>query len=203
MNLRLFPRKSRAISQWPGCSTCCGEGPARALSRHACECAVAHERSRHERCALSRVVHRVLGFLDRVVRLHLVHCHLSAHVTMNGGGAWHVQRVSDACAARAAEVASAFAARVRAICASSAPADALQMASDASTPSMHFESTSVAGRTRVRRRTRVRQRTHAACASSVLCTRVLVCKAQSREKARRQGSRQKTRCAHYRMHKFW
>ena len=108
----------------------------------------------------------------------------------NGGGAWHAQRVSDACAARAAEVASAFAARVRARCACSGPADSQPKASDASTPSMHFESTSVAGRTRVRRSTRVWRRTRAACASSVLCTRVLVCKAQSREKARRQGSRQ-------------
>ena len=111
----------------------------------------------------------------------------------NGGGAWHAQRVSDACAARAAEVASAFAARVRATCACacSGPAGSQPMASDASTPSMHFESTSVAGRTRVRRSTRVWRRTRAACASSVLCTRVLVCKAQSREKARRQRSRQK------------
>ena len=39
---------------------------------------------------------------------------------------------------------------------------------------------------------RVRRRTRAACASGVLCTRVLVCKAQSREKARKQGSRQKS-----------
>ena len=39
----------------------------------------------------------------------------------------------------------------------------------------------------LRRRTR-----RAACASSVLCTRGLVCKTQSREKARRQGSRQKS-----------
>ena len=83
-----------------------------------------------------------------------------------------------------------IAARARARCACSGPADSQPMASDESTPSMHFESTSIAGRTRVRQRTRVRRRTRAACASSVHCTRVLVCKAQSREKARRQGSRQ-------------
>ena len=81
-----------------------------------------------------------------------------------------------------------IAARVRARCACSGPADSQPMASDTSTPSMHFESTSVAGRTRVRQRTRVWRRTRAACASSVLCTRGLVCKAQSREKARKQRS---------------
>ena len=136
-------------------STCCGEDPARALSRRACECAVAHGRSRHERRALSRVIHRVLG-LHRVVRLHLVHClHLSAHVT-KGGGVWNAQRVCDACAARAAEVASVFEARVRARSACSGPADSQPMASDMSTPSLlltyervlQCESTCVAGEAR-------------------------------------------------------
>ena len=98
----------------------------------------------------------------------------------NGGGAWHAQRVSAACAARAAEVASAFAVRVRARSACSGPADSQPMASDTSTPFLLLTyervlpcvSMCVAGEAR----------TSAACVSSVLCTRVVVCRAHSSER---------------------
>ena len=91
--------------------------------------------------ALARIVHRVIGLLHRVVRLRLDHCH---HVSAYGGdnnvgGGWHAQRVDDACASRAAEVASVFAKRIRARCASGEPADGQPVPSDSSTAAKLFD----------------------------------------------------------------
>ena len=91
--------------------------------------------------ALARIVHRVIGLLHRVVRLRLDHCH---HVSAYGGdnnvgGGWHAQRVDDACASRATEVASVFAERIRARCASGEPADGQPVASDSSTAAKLFD----------------------------------------------------------------
>ena len=97
----------------------------------------------------------------------------------NGDGAWHAQRVSDACAARAAEVASAFAARVRARCACSGPSDSQPMASDAKHAILAFDVSACFMRAKMAGEARTR--TRGACVSSVLCTRVLVCKAQGSE----------------------
>ena len=58
--------------------------------------------------ALARIVHRVLGLLHRVVRFRLDHCHHVSAYEDNVGGGWHAQRVDDACASRAAQVASAL-----------------------------------------------------------------------------------------------
>ena len=58
--------------------------------------------------ALARVFRRVLGLLHRVVRLRLDHCHHVSAYEDNVGGGWHAQRVDDACASRAAQVASAL-----------------------------------------------------------------------------------------------
>ena len=69
---------------------------------------------------------------------------VSLRTVQHVGGGWHAQRVDDACASRAAKVASAFAACVRARCACSGPADSQPMASDASTPSMHLKASLVA-----------------------------------------------------------
>ena len=93
------------------CSTCSSALSKCRASRPyvaGCECAAAQGRCRHERRALSRVVRRVLGLLHRVVRLHLVHCHHVSAYGDNVGGGWHAQRVDNACASRAAEVASAL-----------------------------------------------------------------------------------------------
>ena len=78
-----------------------------------------------------------------------------------------------------------IAARARARCACSGPADSQPMASDTSTPSLlltckrvlQCESTCVAGEARTR----------AACVTSVLCTRVVVCRAQRGERGRGSG----------------
>ena len=90
--------------------------------------------------ALARIVHRVIGLLHRVVRLRLDHCHhVSAYGGDNVGGGWHAQRVDDACASRAAEVASVFAKRIRARCASGEPADGQPVPSDSSTAAKLFD----------------------------------------------------------------
>ena len=91
--------------------------------------------------ALVHIIHRARCLLHRVVRLHLAHCH---HVSAYGGdnnvgGGWHAQRVDDACASRAAEVASVFAKRIRARCASGEPADGQPKASDSSTAAKLFD----------------------------------------------------------------
>ena len=67
--------------------------------------------------APARIVHCVIGLLHRVVRLRLDHCHHVSAYGGNSGAQWQAQRVclQRVCAAcAAAEVASAFEARVRA-----------------------------------------------------------------------------------------
>jgi hypothetical protein len=119
----------------------------------------------------------------------------------NGDGAWHAQRVSDVGAARAAEVASAFAARVRARCACCGPADSQPMASDAKHAILAFD-VSACFQVRAKMAGEARTRTRGACVSSVLCTRVLVCKAQSSERRRgsgeaKPGARHASLCAFF------
>ena len=106
--------------------------------------------------------------------------------TCNGGGGWHAQHVGDAWGSHAAEMASVFAAHVRARCASGGPADGQPVASDSSTAAAKLltckrvlprESMCTAGEARTR----------GSCVSSVLCTRVLVCKAQRSERGRGSG----------------
>ena len=58
--------------------------------------------------ALVRIIHRARGLLHRVVRFRLAHCHHVSAYGDNVGGGWHAQRVDNACASRAAEVASAL-----------------------------------------------------------------------------------------------
>ena len=89
--------------------------------------------------ALARIVHRVLGLLHRVVRFRLDHCHHVSAYEDNVGGGWQAQRVGDAWASRAAEVASASAERVRARCVSGEPADGQPVASDSSTAAKLFD----------------------------------------------------------------
>ena len=88
-----------------------------------------------------------------------------------------------------------IAARARARCACSGPADSQPMASDTSTPSMlltykrvlQCERVWVAGEARTR----------AACVTSVLCTCVLVCRVQGSERGRGGGEAEasEARCA--------
>ena len=122
-------------------STCCGEGPHRALSRRACECAGAHGRSRREWHALARIVHRVLALFHGIVRFRLDHCH---HVSAYGATRrWWMActtcgRRVRVCLA-SSEGGKRIAERIRARCASGEPADGQPVASDSSTAAKLFD----------------------------------------------------------------
>ena len=87
----------------------------------------------------SSIVFSVFFIVSFVFVSIIVIMSLRTVVTNNVGGGWHAQRVDDACASRATEVASVFAERIRARCASGEPADGQPVASDSSTAAKLFD----------------------------------------------------------------
>ena len=94
--------------------------------------------------------------------------------TCNGGGGWHAQHVGDAWGSHAAEMASVFAAHVRARCASGGPADGRPVASDSSTAAKLFDVSAcchVRACARLARRARVVRACRACSARVCSCAR--------------------------------